>query len=421
MCPSGTELAPQPSAPPEGAGPLLPGAGGASRPLREQVFEHVRATGHANRTDITRALRISPGSATALTAGLIADGFLREVEGLPRDAGRGRPPVALEVVPDAAHVAGIRIGDDRLSAVLTDISGRTLAELHRPLAPRRRPLAQLIDDLDALLTDLLHKEGMALGALSEVGLGLSGIVDNTSGTVAWSPGLEGRDLPLRDALASRLGLSVQVDNDANVLTLAELWFGAGRENSDFAVVTIEEGVGMGLVLGSRLFRGSQGMGLELGHTKVHLDGALCRCGRRGCLEAYIAHYALAREAATALDRHARNLQSAEAMLESLYAQAKSGNNAAASIFRRAGRYLALGLSNIVQLFDPALIILSGDRMRYDYLYAEDVLAEMAAMSLSEGRAPPRVEIHGWDDTVWARGAAALALSAATPRILGAPA
>ena len=106
------------------------------------------------------------------------------------------------------------------------------------------------------------------------------------------------------------------------------------------------------------------------------------------------------------------------MLESLFEQAKAGNPAARSIFHRAGRYLALGLANVINIFDPALIILSGERMKYDYLYAGDALAEIQTMSLQTGRVPPRIEIHAWGDLLWAHGAAALALSEITDRIFG---
>jgi predicted NBD/HSP70 family sugar kinase len=153
--------------------------------------------------------------------------------------------------------------------------------------------------------------------------------------------------------------------------------------------------------------------MELGHTKVQLDGALCRCGQRGCLEAYVADYALAREATTALNWIHKDGQPVQVLLESLYDHAKAGNPAARSIFRRAGRYLAVGLANVVNLFDPALIILSGERMRYDYLYAADSLAEMESLVLNTGRRPPPIEVHAWGDMLWAQGAAALALSVVT--------
>ena len=403
---------------PSGCGPMLPVDQSDAKPLRQQIFEHVRAEGRAARADVTRALGISAGSATTLTADLIAAGLLREVEGLPREAGRGRPPVALEVVPEASYVIGIKLSDEVHSAVLTDFAGHILADATLPIPTSRKSLDTVLDEIDELMETVLKSAKKSLCDISAVGIGMSGIVDHDTGTVSWSPLLTEPDIDLRAAFVARFGVPLYVDNDANVLTLAELWFGAGRTIADFAVVTIENGVGMGLVLESRLFRGARGMGLELGHTKVQLDGALCRCGQRGCLEAYLADYALAREAATALHRNPRNLQSPNAMLDALFAQAKSGNEAARTIFRRAGRYLSVGLANVIQLFDPGLIILSGERMQYDYLYADEVLSEMQKLTLSDGRTPCNVEIHAWGGMAWARGATALALSAVTETVLG---
>lgn len=405
---------------PVGCGPLLPGVGREVKPLRQQVFEHVRAAGRAARADVTRALGISGGSVTTLTSDLITEGFLREVEGgAPAgQAGRGRPPVALEVVPEGRNVIGIKLSDERHSAVLTDFAGNRLAEATLPTPPIRKTLAQMLDEMAELVSILRASAPQDAANVAAVGIGLSGLVDHDTGIVPWSPLMTEGGVPLKTAVEDRFGWQAHVDNDSNVLTLAELWFGAGRAMSDFAVVTIEHGVGMGMVLGNRLFRGTRGMGLELGHIKVQLDGALCRCGQRGCLEAYLADYALAREASTALGRNPRNMQSPQAMLETLFGEAKAGNQAALTIFRRAGRYLSVGLSNVIQLFDPELIILSGERMRYDYLYADEVLAEMRGLGLPGDRPPVRVEIHAWGDLVWAQGATALALSAVTDAALG---
>lgn len=401
-----------------GCGPLLPTGSADAKPLRQQIFEHVRGAGRAARADVTRALGISAGSATTLTADLISAGLLREVEGQTREKGRGRPPVALEVVHQARHVIGIRLSDETHTAVLTDFAGYMIADATLPTPPTRKSLDTLLDEIDVLMDLVLKSAGKSLADISAVGVGMSGIIDHETGTVPWSPLLTTRDVHITRAFVDRFGIPLHLDNDANVLTLAELWFGTGRSISDFAVVTIENGVGMGLVLDNRLFRGARGMGLELGHTKVQLDGALCRCGQRGCLEAYLADYALAREAATALHRNPRNLQSPNAMLDALFAQAKSGNEAAQTIFRRAGRYLSVGLSNVIQLFDPGMIILSGERMQYDYLYAEEVLAEMQKLTLTDGRSPCRIEIHAWGGMVWARGATALALASVTDAALG---
>ena len=125
-----------------------------------------------------------------------------------------------------------------------------------------------------------------------------------------------------------------------------------------------------------------------------------------------------REASVALDLHRTSSGSAQVILESLYDQAKAGNEAARTIFRRAGRFLSAALANVINLFDPSLVILSGARMKYDYLYAEEVLKEARAMTLNKARELPRVEINAWGDLVWARGAATLALAAVTEQRAG---
>lgn len=401
-----------------GVGPLIPPLAESQRPLRQQVFELVRAAGLMPRVQVAKDLGISPASVTTITSELIDAGLIEEVAA-QRDGepGRGRPAVALGVRAEAHRVAGMKLSDREHTAVIVDFAGRLIADDVIPRRPGPMSVSEILDAIEALLDRVCIKAGMSRADLSAVGIGVPGFVDSAEGMVLWSSVLADRAVNLSNAASTRLGLPVAIDNDANLVALAELWFGAGRSLPDFAVVTIEHGVGMGFVMNHRIYRGAQRVGMELGHTKVQLDGALCRCGQRGCLEAYIADYALAREATTALNWGHKESQPINVLLESLYDHAKAGNATAKSIFRRAGRYLAVGLSNVVNLFDPSLIILSGERMRYDYLYAAETLAEMENLVIATGRPRPPIEIHAWGDLLWAHGAAALALSAVTEAIL----
>lgn len=402
----------------KGVGPLIPPLTNAQRPLRQQVFERVRASGLIPRVQVAKDLGVSPASVTTITSELIEAGLIEEVAASrDGDAGRGRPAVALGVRAEAHLVAGMKLSDREHTAVIVDFAGNLLADDVIPREPGPMTLPELLDAIDHLLSRVCAKAGLAAHDLSALGIGVPGFVDMAEGMVFWSSVLVERGVNLAAAATTRLGVPVVIDNDANLVALAELWFGAGRGLSDFAVVTIEHGVGMGFVKNHRLFRGSRNLGMELGHTKVQLDGALCRCGQRGCLEAYVADYALAREATTALNRSHAEALSINALLESLYDHAKAGNATARSIFRRAGRYLAVGLSNVVNLFDPELIILSGERMRYDYLYAAETLAEMEALAINSGRPRAPIEIHAWGDLLWAHGAAALALSVVSENLL----
>jgi predicted NBD/HSP70 family sugar kinase len=161
-----------------------------------------------------------------------------------------------------------------------------------------------------------------------------------------------------------------------------------------------------------LFRGSRGLGAEFAHTKVQIDGALCRCGQRGCLEAYVADYALAREAAVTID-----IDEHATMLKQLASQAKQGHAISASIYRRAGRMLGLGLANLINVFDPP----SGEHIHNHDLIAAEVRRTIDANALSIDRPPVRIAVHRWGDQLWARGAGALALDGLTAHAYTTPA
>lgn len=404
---------------PLGCGPILSGAQEAARPLKLQIFEQVRSAGSLSRVQVAKELNISPGTVSTLTAELIEMGLLQEAS-VPREAGesgRGRPPVALSIPRESRLVAGLKVADHEVSGIVVDLAGRQIASVAGPRPGEPLTTVALVAEIGRLLDRLLSSAGLTRRDIAGVGLGLPGFVDHATGRVHWSPVLSERNVAMGELLGEALGLSVALDNDANLVALAELWFGAGRDKTDFAVVTIEQGLGAGVVLNHGLFRGANGVGMELAHTKVNLDGALCRCGQRGCLEAYVADYALAREAAAALGAVDGRLPPTPVLLAQLFESAQNGNEAAASIFRRAGRYLAMGLANVVNLFDPSRVILSAVRMRYDYFDMDQSRRAMEDFILATGRPMPPLEVHEWGDLLWAHGAAALALKMVTDREL----
>lgn len=403
-----------------GCGPLIPSLGISPRPLRQQIFEHIRAAGLCARIDVANNLNVSPASVTAITTDLLEAGYLEEFTSPVRDGEptRGRPPVSIGVRAETYYVGGIYLGDVRNTAIIVDFSGKVIGSASIDHNIAQRSPGTLVDDAADVLADALMDADLQKEALSGIGLGMPGLIDTLSGMVVWSPLLDRRGINLRELAYDRLSIHVDIDNDANIVTLAELWFGKARAIPNFVVVTIEHGIGMGIVINHKLYRGALGLGMEFGHTKVQLDGALCRCGKRGCLEAYIADYALVREASTALGSESTAHSNPHLILQKLFDEAKGGNDAARSIFRRAGRYLAVGLSNIINIFDPGLVIISGERMQYDYLYAEEVIAEMETLTLDRDRKQPTIEINTWGHLIWAQGAAALALSTLTERSLG---
>ncbi|WP_238368499.1 ROK family transcriptional regulator [Mesobacterium pallidum] len=371
---------------------------------RQHVLAVIRSAGTIARTEIAQAAGLSPATVTAHTSDLLRAGLIEErTSPAGTETGRrGRPRVALGIRGDAHLLAGIKVAHDTISVVLNDFAGQAIGGLELPIPAGALETSVLCDAISDALARVCAEAGLARSQISGLGVGMAGLVDARRNWVYWSPSLATRNIDLGTLLSQRLGCAVFVDNDANVVAKAEQILGEGRGLRDFIVVTIERGVGMGIVLNNRIHRGARGCGAELGHTKVQIDGALCRCGQRGCLEAYVGDYALLREASS--------IGAEFTNLAGMHAAAQAGNVTARSIFDRAGRMFALGLSNVIDIFDPALVILAGRRFDYDYLTTETVLDQANAFSLQAEVQPlPELRVHRWGDLMWAQGAAAHAI------------
>ena len=264
--------------------------------LRERncarVIEALRRQGLASRSDLARITGLSRTTVGSLVAELQARGLVVEEADCRRQGGRGRPPLFVRLDPAAGVAVGIDFDHDRVRVALADLSSTVLAEDCAEIDVDHSA-SEAIDAALEILRSLQAAAGVGDAQLVGAGVGVPGPIDRRTGTVGSAvilPGWAG--LPARDNLAKRLGMSVQVDNDANLGALAEFSFGAGRGLSDIIYVRAGAGVGAGLVLGGSLHHGAAGLAGEIGHVQVRADGAVCRCGNRGCLETIAAESAI---------------------------------------------------------------------------------------------------------------------------------
>ncbi len=374
-----------------------------------RVLELIAQEGEIARIDIAAATGLSAATVTSLTAELMKSRVLENVvEDQISGAPRGRPRELLRLNPAAFIVAGTKIAVDHITVALMDFNGGLLSESrYENYAFHEKP-EELARHLKTAISDAAVQAGLTIDDVSAIGVGIPGFIDGTKRVVHWSPAFTQTPVDLGAVLDRSFNCPVLIDNDANLAAIAERRFGFGNGVSDFLVVTIEHGVGLGIVLNNKLFRGARGVGPEFGHTKAVMNGALCRCGQRGCLEAYVADYALSREADAVVGLQRENGMSDKDHLDALYRAADNGNASAKSIFERAGRVLGTGLANLCNLFDPSLIIFSGDRMEMSDQYSSVVLEELRQNALRSDRALPLIKYHKWGDLLWAKGAAALA-------------
>jgi len=256
---------------------------------------------------------------------------------------------------------GLDVGGTKVAAGVVDDRGRVLEKLKRS-TPAADPehTAQVIA---AVINELSGRHPVAA-----VGLGAAGFVNETRTSVMFAPNLAWRDEPLRKRVEDQVGLPVIMENDANAGAWAELRFGSARGFRDVVMLAIGTGIGCGIVLDGRLYRGRWGMAGEPGHYRVVPDGRLCGCGNRGCLEQYASGSALVAEAREFAARRPagaiRLLQLAGGSPEGIDGPqvtraAREGDPAALRCFQTVGSWLGQGLADLAAIMDPACFVIGG--------------------------------------------------------------
>jgi len=396
------------------------------RPLpgRYRVLDSIRRHGPISRVEIADVSGLSPSAVTAVTRALLAEGWIRELSEGDADGGytRGRPRVMLAIEPGAANVIGVKLSLHQMSVAVTDFSGDVLHTVSLPFNGSQPP--DIVTDLIELgVRRCLKEADIAAGRVLGLCVAIPGYINHDEGLCYWSPVFDRNDVALGALLGERLPFETAIENDANMVTLAEHWFGKGRNLSNFAVVTVEHGVGMGLVTHDRLYRGAAGIGPEFGHAKVSFDGRPCRCGQLGCVEAYASDYAILREVLPhfRLDAYVADPRAYYPELARITAEAEAGNNAIRDVFAEAGRVLGRAIGNLVATLNPPAIIVTGDGLRAGEMMFGPMQEEVRRLQLPGNQVETEIILHGWGDDVWARGAAALVLQEVYSRSDGEPA
>jgi len=370
---------------------------------RSAVLNTIKNHGPISRTETARRTGLSAATISGITAELMNEDLIFEKEaGSSRG---GRRPILLAINPRGGFVVGLKLAEDQIVGVLTDLEVSVLAK--HVLKIEGRSLDSTIDALAQVVMILLSKGDIEPEHLLGVGVGLAGIVDAQQGILRYSPIFGWRDVPIGDLLRDKVKAPVYVDNDVNTLTLTEKWFGKGQGFDNLLTVTIGRGVGLGIIVNGQLYRGFQGGGGEFGHTVVDPEGSICACGNRGCLETFVADPALLRIASETVTRG--DLPDSVKTLDDLLQIAKEGNLAATAIYSRAGEVLGRGIANLINVFSPQLIIISGEGVGVGDLVFRSMQASIASHVMPGLIEDTVIEVDVWNDDAWARGAAGLVL------------
>ena len=285
----------------------------------------------------------------------------------------GRPPILLSFDSSAGAAVGIDFGHSHLRVAVSDLSSRILSERAVPL-DTDHAAEEGLDAAADLVVELLAEAGIDSGQVIGAGMGLPGPIrqeDGVVGSGAILPGWVG--VPAVAAMRSRLEVPILVDNDANLGALAEAAFGAARDASDMIYLKVASGIGAGLILNGRLYRGSAGLAGELGHLLVDPEGMVCRCGNRGCLETLAATGALV--------ELLRRSHGEDVTVARMLDLARAGDLGCRRVIADAGRAIGQAVSMLLNVLNPEVVVVGGDLASAGDLLLDGVRESIARAAL----------------------------------------
>ncbi|MFP5207698.1 MAG: putative N-acetylmannosamine-6-phosphate 2-epimerase [Acidobacteriota bacterium] len=355
---------------------------------------HISTPDEARRAIAEGALCVVVGSAIT-RPGMITAKFARAMRS-PTD---GPPAVAAD------------IGGTSIKAGVVSPDGALSLATHLPTnaALGRDAIASSLATVLEEVLEKAHRQGIAPCG---IGIASAGAIDAVDGSVfAATENLPGwADFKLREFVEKRFHLPTSVVNDAHAAALAELHFGSGRNLNDFVALTIGTGIGGGVVSNGSLLRGEHGLAGTIGHHVIRVDGRRCNCGRKGCLEAYVSAASLLQEYAKHSGHPLDSATPGTALAQQISQLARNGDLAARTAYSVLAGYLAEGVANLFNLFDPQAVFLSGGLVEAHSQFVADVESRVAAMLHFSAKRQPRVQLATLGHYAGVQGAAALVFS-----------
>lgn len=359
-----------PIARPPGSGPLVSSVVrmqpadqvGVRRNNLALTLRLLRERGARSRASVAADTGLNKATVSSLVAELIERRLVRDLG--TEDARRlGRPATLVELDGRTVACLGVEVNVDFIEVIATDLAGRPLFERTTPVDAAGRPTDRTLDELTALTRAALDAVQPSCTTIAGITIAVPGLVDVEARAVTLAPNLRWQDLDVGARMADALDLDapVSVDNDGNLSALAEYRVGPFAGLPNLIAITGQTGVGGGIIVDGRLLRGATGFSGEVGHMHVAADGPLCGCGRQGCWEARIGLLPLLRRAVPDLapELEADDSLGPEDKVHALVARAEHGDAVCLGALAEHGRWLGDGLSILVNLFNPQVIVLGG--------------------------------------------------------------
>ncbi len=362
-----------------------------------------------SRAELARRTSLSRSTVSAIITDLLGTGLIEETRAGASSG--GRRPIILEFQDDASYIVGVELGATHVSCVLTDLRCNVKASWSAPAPVRDDPDAAL-QKMTIGVRSVLEADGIDLSRILGIGVAVPSPIDKDHPGELLPlvvPKWEGYNIATY--LDQAFGRPVFIDNDANLGALAELWWGAGSSVTDLVYIKVATGIGAGLIINGRIFRGSSGIAGEIGHTSIDPNGPRCICGLNGCLATFVGTPALL-EHSKALLKAAGSNRRPPSTIDEVVNWALDGDPASVELIRYAGHKLGIGIANMLNLLNPQTVILGGGIARAGDLLLDAIRETISGLSLPASISKTEIKNTGLNEWGIALGGATLALEAA---------
>ncbi|HSW05979.1 ROK family transcriptional regulator [Aquabacterium sp.] len=377
------------------------------------LVRHLCANPGLSRADLAEAVGLTKSTVSLLVRELLDEGWLLERE-IVATGDLGRRPTPLFIDPSRLVLLGAEVDIDSVRVVTVSLTGEVLSRASANHGSTKS-VKSCVAALTAAMSKLCKQLDPARQRIIGIGVGLPGGVDEANGILRFAPNLAWRDVPFGDLLREKIagtalaGTPLFLQNEADVAALGELEFSAPQASDPLLYVSLNQGVGAGVIVGGRLLTGSRGFAGEVGHIVLQLNGPACSCGRRGCAEALIGPRAMLQRS----DEQDPALSPLAVVRERLAA----GDAPTLKAINKAGSYLGMLLQNLAAAYDPARIVLGGAVVELGDAFLKPALKTLNDYAAAANLEPPLVQTSRFGADAVAVGAAALVRHRLTRNVL----
>lgn len=378
------------------------------------ILDVIRKKGPISRSEIAEITNLTPATITNITSELINSKLIVEAES--GESSGGRKPIMLRIRCDYYRVIGVYIGSRKLQIIASDLMANSKYNKQIIYEKEQVTYDEISKILEAEIKNIKEKYEAKGKKIVGIGIGINGIVDTQKGMLIFAPNLGWRNVNIKEEFEKKFSIPVFVDNNTRTMALGESWFGTGKNIKNFFCMNIDYGVGGSFYIDDKIYRGiSFGAG-EIGHTTVDINGEMCTCGNRGCLETVASVKALRKKVYEGYLNKVKSeifegkqinsiddIQSLE-----IFESANKGDEFAITLIQEVGEKIGIGIANIINTLNPEMVVINGEIIATGEILLEPIIATVAKRGFKSSVNATKIVLSKLGNIAYLKGAIVLA-------------